>query len=104
MPIKGDWALRTSFLASATTNAPADLNFHAFMEHSQKWGMGLHYSPADEVGALLRLNPSNDWHVFYQYNFPLTDLVYLTQRSHVIGISFNVAPRIESFTSPRLFL
>jgi hypothetical protein len=74
------------------------------MEHSQKWGMGLHYSPADEVGALLRLNPSNDWHVFYQYNFPLTDLVYLTQRSHVIGISFNVAPRIESFTSPRLFL
>jgi type IX secretion system PorP/SprF family membrane protein len=104
MPIQGAWSLRTSFLASAATNAPADLNFHAFMEHSEKWGMGLHYSPADEVGALLRLNPSNEWHVFYQYNFPLTDLVYLTQRSHVIGISFNVTPRIASFTSPRLFL
>ena len=102
--LKGNWSLRSSFLASATTNAPADLNFHLFMEHQNKWGLGAHYSPADEAGILLRLNPSRDWHVFYQYNYPLTDLVYITQRSHVIGLSFNVAPRIESFTSPRLFL
>jgi type IX secretion system PorP/SprF family membrane protein len=102
--LKGDWSLRSSFLASATTNAPADLNFHLFMEHQQKWGLGAHYSPADEAGVLMRLNPSRDWHVFYQYNYPLTELVYLTQRSHVIGLSFNVAPRIDSFTSPRLFL
>jgi type IX secretion system PorP/SprF family membrane protein len=102
--LKGDWSLRSSFLASATTNTPADLNFHLFMEHQQKWGLGAHYSPADEAGVLLRLNPSRDWHVFYQYNYPLTELVYLTQRSHVFGLSFNVAPRIESFTSPRLFL
>lgn len=104
MNLKGNWSLRSSFLASATTNAPADLNFHLFMEHQNKWGVGAHYSPADEAGALLRLNPSRDWHVFYQYNYPLTDLVYITQRSHVVGLSFNVAPRIESFTSPRLFL
>lgn len=102
--LKGNWSLRSSFLASATANAPADLNFHLFMEHQNKWGLGAHYSPADEAGVLLRLNPSRDWHVFYQYNYPLTDLVYITQRSHVIGLSFNVAPRIESFTSPRLFL
>ena len=102
--LKGDWSLRSSFLASASTNAPADLNFHLFMEHQQKWGLGAHYSPDDEAGVLLRLNPSRDWHVFYQYNYPLTELVYLTQRSHVIGLSFNVAPRIDSFTSPRLFL
>lgn len=104
LSLKGNWSLRSSFLASATTNAPADLNFHLFMEHQNKWGLGAHYSPADEAGVLLRLNPSRDWHVFYQYNYPLTDLVYITQRSHVIGLSFNVAPRIESFTSPRLFL
>lgn len=104
MNLKGNWSLRSSFLASATTNAPADLNFHLFMEHQNKWGVGAHYSPADEAGVLLRLNPSRDWHVFYQYNYPLTDLVYITQRSHVVGLSFNVAPRIESFTSPRLFL
>ena len=102
--LKRNWSLRSSFLASATTNAPADLNFHLFMEHQQKWGLGAHYSPADEAGVILRLNPSRDWHVFYQYNYPLTELVYLTQRSHVIGLSFNVAPRIDSFTSPRLFL
>ena len=104
MNLKGNWSLRSSFLASATTNAPADLNFHLFVEHQEKWGLGAHYSPADEAGVLLRLNPSRDWHLFYQYNYPLTDLVYITQRSHVVGFSFNVAPRIDSFTSPRLFL
>ncbi len=104
LDLKKNWSLRSSFLVSATTNAPADLNFHLFMEHQQKWGLGAHYSPADEVGLLMRLNPSRDWHIFYQYNYPLTELVYLTQRSHVIGLSFNVAPRIDSFTSPRLFL
>ena len=104
LDLKKNWSLRSSFLVSATTNAPADLNFHLFMEHQQKWGLGAHYSPADEIGLLMRLNPSRDWHVFYQYNYPLTELVYLTQRSHVIGLSFNVAPRIDSFTSPRLFL
>ena len=104
MALKDQWLLRSSFLVSATTNAPADLNFHLFFEHQETWGFGAHYSPADEAGVLLRINPSRDWHVFYQYNFPLTDLIFITQRSHVIGISFNVAPRVESFTSPRLFL
>lgn len=104
MNLKGNWSLRSSFLASATTNTPADLNFHLFVEHQERWGLGAHYSPADEAGVLLRLNPSRDWHLFYQYNYPLTDLVYITQRSHVVGFSFNVAPRIDSFTSPRLFL
>ena len=104
MALKDQWSLRSSFLASATTNAPADLNFHLFFEHQDTWGFGAHYSPADEAGVLLRINPSRDWHVFYQYNYPLTDLIFITQRSHVIGIAFNVAPRIESFTSPRLFL
>jgi len=104
MSLTKNWSLRSSFLASATTNAPADLNFHLFMEHEQKWGLGAHFSPGDEAGMLLRLNPSRDWHLFYQYNYPLTDLIYLTQRSHVIGLSVNVAPRIDSFTSPRLFL
>jgi type IX secretion system PorP/SprF family membrane protein len=98
------WSMRTSFLASAATNSPADLNFHLFFEHQEKWGIGAHYSPADEMGMMLRLNPSKDWHLFYQYNMPLTELVYVTNRSHVMGLSFNVAPRIDSFTSPRLFL
>jgi len=102
--LKGNWSVRSSFLASAVTNAPLDMNLHVFVEQNNKWGIGGHYSPDDEAGIMLRINTADDWHFFYQYNYPLTDLVYITNRSHVIGFSFNVAPRIESFTSPRIFL
>jgi type IX secretion system PorP/SprF family membrane protein len=104
LDLKGNWSVRSSFLASAVTNAPLDMNLHVFVEQNNKWGIGTHYSPNDEAGIMLRINTADDWHLFYQYNYPLTDLVYITNRSHVIGFSFNVAPRIESFTSPRIFL
>jgi len=104
LDLKGNWSVRSSFLASAVTNAPLDMNLHVFVEQNNKWGIGGHYSPDDEAGIMLRINTADDWHFFYQYNYPLTDLVYITNRSHVIGFSFNVAPRIESFTSPRIFL
>lgn len=102
--VNASWNARASLLFSATTNSPADLNFHLFFEQDEMWGIGPHYSPLDEVGVIMRISPSKDWHIFYQYNYPLTELVYITKRSHVIGLAFNVAPRIESFTSPRLFL
>ena len=104
LDLKGNWSVRSSFLASAVTNAPLDMNLHVFVEQNNKWGIGGHYSPDDEAGIMLRINTADDWHFFYQYNYPLTDLVYITNRSHVIGLSFNEAPRIESFTSPRIFL
>ena len=31
LPLKDQWSLRSSFLASAATNSPADVNFHAFV-------------------------------------------------------------------------
>lgn len=102
--VSSSWTLRSSFLLSATTNSPADLNFHLFFEQDEEWGIGPHYSPLDEMGIIFRISPSKDWHIFYQYNYPLTELVYITKRSHVIGLAFNIVPRVESFTSPRLFL
>ena len=56
--LKGGWSLRSSFLASAATNSPADVNFHAFVEHQEKWGLGAHYSPADEITPLELLERS----------------------------------------------
>lgn len=103
-PLKNDWTLKSSFLLTGTSNAPADLNVHAFLERDGYWGIGAHYSPADEMGILFRLNPAADFHLFYQYNFPLTDLVYITRSSHVAGVAFSIKPKVSSLTSPRFFL
>ena len=78
-PSKTAGQYATSFLATGTTNSPADLNFHLFMEYDQKWGMGLHYSPEDEMGMMMKMKHCKDWNLYYQYNFPLTDLVYVTR-------------------------
>ena len=102
--LKNGWTARTSFLATGTTNSPADLNFHLFMEYDQKWGMGLHYSPEDEMGMMMKISTAKDWNLYYQYNFPLTDLVYVTRSSHVVGFAFNMSNKATSLTSPRFFL
>lgn len=102
--LKNGWTARTSFLATGTTNSPADLNFHLFMEHHHKWGLGMHYSPEDEMGMMMKINMARDWNLFYQYNFPLTDLVYVTRSSHVVGFAFNVTNKATQLTSPRFFL
>ena len=104
MDVTQDWALTSSFLMTGTSNSPADLNMHAYVERSNTWGVGLHYSPADEMGMLFRVKPTDDWHLFYQYNFPLTELVYVTRTSHVVGVAFNVMQKVTSLTSPRYFL
>jgi type IX secretion system PorP/SprF family membrane protein len=103
-PVNKEWTLRTSFLASGATNSPGDLNLNAFMEHQQKWGLGVHYSPADEMGMMLKINTARDWNIYYQYNIPLTDLVYVTRSSHVVGFAFNVTNSAKNLTSPRFFL
>ena len=99
-----EWSIRTSFLATGTTNSPGDLNLHAFLEHKNSWGLGAHYSPSDEMGMMLKINTANDWNFYYQYNFPLTDLVYITRSSHVVGFSFDIINKAKSLTSPRFFL
>ena len=102
--LKNGWTARTSFLATGTTNSPGDLNFHLFFSRDDAWGWGVHYSPADEMGMMLKINTAKDWNLYYQYNFPLTDLVYVTRSSHVIGFSFDVSTKATNLTSPRFFL
>ena len=102
--LKNGWTARTSFLATGTTNSPGDLNFHLFFSLDDAWGWGVHYSPADEMGMMLKINTAKDWNLYYQYNFPLTDLVYVTRSSHVVGFSFDVSTKATNLTSPRFFL
>ena len=102
--LKNGWNATTSFLATGTTNSPADVNLHVFFSREDSWGWGLHYSPADEIGMMLKIQTAKDWNLYYQYNFPLTDLVYVTRSSHVVGFSFDVQTKVTTITSPRFFL
>lgn len=103
MPQDG-WSFNPSVLVNVTENAPLDLNMHAFFEYQGKVGAGLNMSPGDEVGMFFRAKLPSGWMMFYQYNYPLSDLVYVTQQSHVIGVGFDLVQDAKTIISPRYFL
>jgi hypothetical protein len=44
------------------------------------------------------------WQLFYQYNYPLSDLVYVTTQSHVLAVGIDLKANSKTIVSPRYFL
>ena len=102
--VNDDWNLSVSGLLNVTENAPADMNYHLFVEYSEEIGIGTNFSPNDEIGMFLKARLSDSYLFFYQYNYPLSDLIYVTNQSHVIGIGIDLIPDAKTIVSPRYFL
>jgi len=102
--LNDQWTVNPSLLLNITENAPIDVNIHAFFEYEERLGAGLNFSPGDELGIFFKLDLIDGWQLFYQFNYPLSELVYVTQQSHVIGVGINVIPNIKTIVSPRYFL
>jgi hypothetical protein len=87
-----------------SANAPLDPNFHFFFEYKDNLGGGINFSPRDEAGMFFKLNVFEGWQLFYQYNYPLSDLVYITKQSHVLGIGIDIKSSQQTLVSPGYFL
>lgn len=98
------WTMNPSVLLNVTENAPLDANIHVFFEYNEGYGAGLNMSPGDEIGMFIKADVTGGWQLFYQYNYPLSELVYITRQSHVLGVGINVKPERKSIISPRYFL
>ena len=102
--LNNQWTANPSVLLNSTENAPLDFNLHTFFEYQERLGVGLNFSPGDELGMFFKTDLLGGWQLFYQFNYPLSDLVYITQQSHVIGVGINVVPEVKNIISPRYFL
>jgi type IX secretion system PorP/SprF family membrane protein len=98
------WTVTPSVLVNITNNAPLDINMHVYGEFMQKWGIGANLSPGDEVGLFTLVHMPANVTLFYQYNYPLSELVYVTRQSHVIGVGFDLIQDAKTIVSPRYFL
>jgi type IX secretion system PorP/SprF family membrane protein len=98
------WTITPSLLVNATNNAPLDINLHVYGEFEEKWGIGANLSPADELGIFTLIKLPAHVSLFYQYNYPLSELVYVTRQSHVIGVGFDLIHDAKTIVSPRYFL
>lgn len=104
LDINKSWTVNPSMLVNVTFNAPFDANFHTFFEYEETLGLGLNLSPGDELGLFFKTNLKSGWKLFYQYNYPLSDLVYITRQSHVLAVGINLNQGSNSIISPRYFL
>jgi len=102
--LNDEWTLSSSFLLNLSANAPLDPNFHFFFEYKDNLGGGINFSPRDEAGMFFKLNVFEGWQLFYQYNYPLSDLVYITKQSHVLGIGIDIKSSQQTLVSPGYFL
>lgn len=99
-----NWTVNPSFLVTVTQNSPLDINIHSFFEFRETIGYGINFSPGDEVGMFFKTDLNNGWNMFYQYNLPITDLIYTSFQSHVLGVGINVSSINRKVISPRYFL
>jgi len=98
------WTVTPSLLVNVTENAPLDVNMHVYGEFMKKWGIGANFSPGDEAGIFTQVHLPGNWTMFYQYNYPLSALVYVTRQSHVIGVGMDLIHDAKTIISPRYFL
>ena len=98
--------LNPSLLLNMLENAPMDVNIHSFVEYKKSLGAGVSFSPKDELGMFFKADISNGWQLFYQFNYPLSELVYITTQSHVLGVGIDLVPDYRNIVtpSPRYFL
>ena len=99
-----EYTLKTSMLLNVTENAPVDVNLHSYIEYSEKFGIGLNISPYDEIGLFYMIELPENMRLFYQYNYPLSDLIFITQQSHVLGFGVDLHAKSKSVISPKYFL
>ena len=102
--LNNDWTVNPSVLLNVTANAPADANLHAFFEYDERLGLGMNMSPGDEIGMFFKADIMGGWQLFYQYNYPLSDLVYVTTQSHVLAVGIDLNANSKTIVSPRYFL
>jgi type IX secretion system PorP/SprF family membrane protein len=99
-----DWRITPSVLINVTENTTLDGNYHVYGEYQKKWGIGMNLSPGDEIGMFTMVQLPANATLFYQYNYPLSELVYITKQSHVIGLGLDIFPGDKTIVSPRYFL
>jgi type IX secretion system PorP/SprF family membrane protein len=84
----GDASLEAFTQVTSTSNTPLNFNIGAMTVFQNKYGVGLNFSPKNQVGIFTYLKLTPQLNVFYNYNLPISDIAKASKQSHGIGISY----------------
>jgi type IX secretion system PorP/SprF family membrane protein len=81
-------SVEASALASTSTNIPLTLQFSGMLVLDRTLGVGINFSPSNQIGALVYVKTKERLNLFYNYNMPATQIFAVTKQSHAIGLSY----------------
>ncbi|MDZ4667890.1 MAG: PorP/SprF family type IX secretion system membrane protein [bacterium] len=98
----GDASLEAFTQLTSTSNTPLNVNIGVMGVFQNKYGVGLNFSPKNQIGIFTYLKLTEKLNVFYNYNLPISDIAKASKQSHGIGISIKLGK--ESPSGDALFL
>jgi len=84
----GDAALEAFTVVSTSTNNPINTQIGVMGTFQNMVGIGLNFSPVQQVGVFTFIKLNDRFNVFYNYNLPISDISQASKQSHGIGLGY----------------
>ncbi|OYU95265.1 MAG: hypothetical protein CFE21_13260 [Bacteroidetes bacterium B1(2017)] len=86
----GEASLEAFTMVSASINSPVNTSIGAMGAFQHKVGLGLNFSPKNQIGIFTYIKLTEKLNAFYNFNYPLSDISKASSQSHGIGLSFRL--------------
>ncbi len=86
----GEASIEAFGLLSTTSNTYINTNIGAMAAFQHKVGLGINFSPKNQLGVFTYIKLNEKLNVYYNYNFPLSEINKVSKQSHGVGISFRL--------------
>lgn len=98
----GDAALEAYTVLSASTNNPINTQIGVMGTFQNMVGLGINFSPVQQIGIFTFIKLTDRFNVFYNYNLPISDISMVSKQSHGIGLGYRIGK--ESLKGNSFFL
>ena len=88
--INNQLSLETTVLANTSTNIPMNIQFSGMLVLDKSLGVGIDFSPSNQIGAMVYLKTKERLNLFYNYNMPASQIFAVSKQSHHLGLSYRL--------------
>lgn len=88
--INSNLSIEATALANSSTNIPLTVQFSGMLVLDKSLGVGIDFSPSNQIGALVYLKTKDRLNLFYNYNMPATQIFAVSKQSHHFGLSYRL--------------
>jgi len=103
-PLNEKFKFKPSFLARMVNGAPVVFDLNGVVSLYDVIDLGVNYRSGDGMGVMIGLTLAEKLVVNYSYELPVTDIRFVTLRTHEIGVRYRFgSSHYDKISSPRFF-